>query len=99
MSTLNWGIHFNPKTNVVTKILDCILYNNLHILNDASANQTSQITGNDSTPDISVCGSNWSKKTSWRLADPIDNSYHLPIFIKINHKICYEAVNEVKTES
>ena len=44
------------------EILDVILDNNLHILNDGSATRTSRITGNDSTPDISPCGSNWSAK-------------------------------------
>ena len=71
---------------------DWILDNNLHILNNGSATRTSQITGNDSTPDISLCGSNWSAKTSWRLAEPIGSSNHLPIIIKLNHKICYKPV-------
>ena len=43
-------------------------------------------------PDISLCGSNWSAKTSWKLAEPIGNSDHLPIIIKLNHKICYKPV-------
>ena len=38
------------------RILDWILDNDLHILNDGSATRTSQITGNDSTPDISFVG-------------------------------------------
>ena len=44
----------------------------------------------DSTPDIFLCGSNWSAKTSWRLAEPIGSSDHLPIIIELNHKICYK---------
>ena len=37
----------------------------------------------------SLCGSSWSAKTSWRLAEPIGSSNRLPIIIKLNHKICY----------
>ena len=75
------------------EIVDWILDNDLHILNDGSVTRISRITGNDSTPpDISLCGSNWSAKTSWKLAEPIGNSDHLPIIIKLNHKICYKPV-------
>ena len=59
---------------------------------DGSATRTSRIIGNDSTLDISLCGSNWSAKTSWRLAEPLGNSDHLPIIIELNHKICYMPV-------
>ena len=31
-------------------------------------------------------------KTSWRLAEPIGNSDHLPIITELNHKICYKPV-------
>ena len=64
------------------EILDWILDNNLHILNDGSATRTSRITDNDSTPGISLCGSNWSAKTSWRLVEPLGSCYHLPIIIE-----------------
>ena len=40
------------------EILDWILDNYLHILNDDSATWTGWITGNDRTPNISLCGSN-----------------------------------------
>ena len=81
-----------PQDQRGDEILDWILDNDLHILNDGSATRTSQITGNDSTPDISLCGSNWSAKTSCRLAEPIGSSDHLPIIIEVNHKICYKLV-------
>ena len=64
------GESFQPQDQCGDKILDWILDNDLHILNDGSATRTSRITGNDSTSDISLCGSNWSAKTSWRLAEP-----------------------------
>ena len=81
-----------PRDQRGDEILDWTLDNDLHILNDSSATRTSRITGNDSTPDISLCGSNWSAKTSWRLAEPIGSSNHLPIIIEVNHKICYKPV-------
>ena len=73
-------------------ILDWVLDNDLHNLNNGYATRTSRITGNDNIPDIYLCGSNWSVKTSWRLAEPIGNSDHLPIIIELNHKICYNPV-------
>ena len=61
-----------PQEQRGDEILDWILDNDLHILNDGSATRTCRITGNDSSVDISFCGSNWSAKTSWRLAEPIN---------------------------
>ena len=81
-----------PQEQRGDEILDWILDNEIHVLNDGSATQTSRITSNDSTPDISFCGSNWSAKLSWRLAEPIGNFDHLPILIEINHKIHYKPV-------
>ena len=81
-----------PQDQRGDEILDWILDNDLHILNDGSATRTSQITGNDSTHNISLCGSNWLAKTSWRLAEPVGSSDHLPIIIEVNHKICYKPV-------
>ena len=83
---------FQPQDQRGDETLDWILDNDLPILHDGSATQTSWITGNDSTPDISLCGSNWSAKTSWRLAEPIGSSDHLPIIIELNHKICHKPV-------
>ena len=92
MVTLKCGTLLNLKINVVMKFwLDPWQWY-LHILNDGSATRTSQITGNNSTPNISLCGSNWSLKTSWSLAEPIGSSDHLPIIIELNHKICYKPV-------
>ena len=50
MNSLRCGAHFNIQTHG-DEILDWILSNNLHVLNDGSARQTSRITGNDSTPE------------------------------------------------
>ena len=79
-----------PQDRRGDEILDWILDNDLHILNEGSATRNSRITGNDCPPDISLCGSNWSAKTSWRLAELIGSSDHQPILIEINHKIHYK---------
>ena len=55
-----------PLDQRCNEILDCILGDDLYILNDGSATRTSR--------NISLCGSNWSAKTSWRLTEPIGNS-------------------------
>ena len=47
-----------PQDQRRDEILDWILDNDLLLLNDGSATRTSRITGNDSTPGISLCASN-----------------------------------------
>ena len=47
-------VSLQPQEQRGDETLDWILDNDLHILNDGSATQTCQITGNDSTPDISL---------------------------------------------
>ena len=83
---------FQPQGQCGDKILDWVLDNDLHFLSDGSATWTSRITGNDSTPNISLCESSWSAKTSSRLAEPIRSFDHVPILIEINQKICYQSV-------
>ena len=85
---------FQPQKQRGNEILDWILDNGLHIINDGSATRTSRTTGNESTHGISFCGSNWSAKTSWRLAESICSSDHLPILTKLNHKICYQLLSQ-----
>ena len=51
-----------PQDQRGDEILDWILDNDLHILNDGSATPTSGITGNDSTSDISFVGATGQRK-------------------------------------
>ena len=81
-----------PSDSRGYKILDWILNSHLHILNDGSATQTSRITGNVSTPYISLCGSNLLVKTFYKLTESIGSSDHFPVVIEINHKIRYQLV-------
>ena len=50
LHTLSCEIHF--KLQILVMILDWILSNNLHILNDGCAIKTSHTSGNDSLPHI-----------------------------------------------
>ena len=71
---------------------DWILDHDLHVLNDGSPTRHSRITGNASTPDLTLCGSAWSSKTTWRLEEPLGSSDHLPIATTINHAVHYHPV-------
>ena len=84
--------HVQPPDAWGDKITDWIINKDLHDLSDGSAARTSRIFRNDSTPDLSLCSCNWSTKTSWSLAEPIDSSDHLSISITINHRIRYQPV-------
>ena len=83
---------FQPQDQRGNEILNWILDNDLNILHDGSVTRTSRITGNDSTPDISLCGRNWSAKIHWSLAEPFGSSDHLPILIKLNQNVCYKPL-------
>ena len=95
MVTLNCGTLFNLMTNVATKLLtgsSTMIYIFLMMALLLELVESLVMTAPPPPPDISLCGSNWSAKTSWKLAEPIGNSDHLPIIIKLNHKICYKPV-------
>ena len=76
----NFNDHFQmwdplqPQDERGDHFLDWILDSDLHILSDCSVTRTNRITESDSTPDISLCGSNWAAKISWRLAESIGSS-------------------------
>ena len=88
--------HVQAPDALGDKITDWIISKDLHVLNDGSTTRTCQITVNYSTPDLSLCGCNWSTKTSWTLAEPIGNLDYLPITIVINHIIRYQPVTPRK---
>ena len=67
---------------------------NLHVLNNGSPTRTSCITGNNSSLNLSISARTLSTKTSWKTADPIGNSNHLPIQIDIHYSICYKSFSE-----
>ncbi len=74
------------------EIEDWIIEHDLFLLNNGSTTRHSRITGRGSTPDLSVCGSHWTRKATWEVLEPIGDSDHLPISITINHRIKYQPV-------
>ena len=74
------------------EIEEWIYDQNLHVLNDGSPTRTSRITGNNSSPDISICGATWSTKILWKTSNPLGDSDHLPIQLDLQHSIRYQPV-------
>ena len=88
METLSWGYLFQSSDSHEKEILDLIFGNDQHILNDGPSTRTSNTTVNDSTPDISLYGSNWRAKTSSKPAESIRSHDNPSISIEINCKTC-----------
>jgi ribonuclease HI len=74
------------------QLVDWAMDTQLSILNDGSATRVNVGTGNGSTPDLTLCGSDLSGKVSWRVGEPIGSSDHLPIEITINSKVKHQSV-------
>ena len=74
------------------ELVDWIFDNNLSILNDGDPTRINRTTGNVSTPDVTMCGSDWLGKVEWCVADPIGSSDHLPIVITINGDVKHQSV-------
>ena len=55
---------FQPPDAQGNKLEEWIYDLNLQVLNNVSPTRTSCITGNDSSPDLSISGETWSTKTS-----------------------------------
>ena len=49
-------------------------------------------SGGKSAPDVSLCGSSWSSRYSWRTTDAIGSSDHLPILVTLHHKIRLQPI-------
>ena len=93
MATLKCGTHSSLKSNVATKFStgsSTMIYILLMIALLLELVEPPVIIA----PTVSLCGSNWSAKISWRLAESIGSSDHLPILTKLNHKICYQLLSQ-----
>ena len=69
------------------ELLDWCIDKELNIINDGSPTRVSRGTGNESTPDVSLSGSSWNNKLSWKVDEPIGSSDHNPIIMEVNAKI------------
>ena len=78
-----WDEHV-PQDARGESLVDWVFDNNLSILNNGDSTRVNRTTGNVSTPDVTMCGSDWLGKVEWCVADPIGSSDHLPVIITIN---------------
>ena len=61
-------------------------------MNDGSPTRVNRATGNESVPDISLCGTKWQDKFSWSTGEFIGSSDHSPIYITINSTVQHQSV-------
>ena len=73
-------------------IVEWALDKELTILNDCSTTRVSRITGNESTPDVTLVGRKWDGKCTWEVCEQIGSSDHLPIKITVNSKITHQPI-------
>ena len=76
-----------PSDTKGTAIEDWMIDKDLTLVNDGTHTRTRRVTGNESTPDITLCGRSWKDKISWSVEKPIGGSDHLPILIEVNNKV------------
>ena len=70
-----------------TEMEDWVISKDLIVLNDGSPTWVNKATGNESTPDVTLCGRAWNNKKTWRVEDPIGSSDHTPILIEVHTKV------------
>ena len=82
-----------PEDSRGTDMVDWSNLKNLSLLNDGSVSRHNPGTGNGSTPDITLCGSFWSDKSSWAVdGNEIGGSDHLPIIISIHTSTKHQPI-------
>ena len=86
-----WDIH-QPSDDRGEALLDWIMDKELTILNDGAHTRINKGTGNESTPDVSLCGTMWADKIEWSTGECIGASDHLPIYITVRSKTNHQSV-------
>ena len=95
-----WDEH-QPTDDRGDMLLDWCLSKNLHIMNDgthtrvntrSALNKPSPASEGKSAPDVSICGTYWSSKFTWRTSEAIGSSDHDPIEITLNEKISLQPI-------
>ena len=76
-----------PTDDRGTEMEDWAISKDLIVLNDGSPTRVNKATGNESTPDVTLCGRAWNNKTTWRVEDPIGSSDHTPILVEVHTKV------------
>ena len=96
----NMWDEFQPIDTREEETLDWCLENDLHVMNDGShtrnnihstARQTPDSEGK-SSPDVSICGSTWSRGYTWITTVPIGSSDHLPILITLDEAVSHQSI-------
>ena len=81
-----------PEDERGDAMVDWVTDKHLSILNDGSATRVNRETDDGSTPDVTLCGSEWNGKVSWSVGEPIGSSDHLPIDITVSSNVKHQSV-------
>ena len=85
--------NIQPEDERGTDLLEWASSNNLSILNNCTVTRHSRITGNGSSPDVTLAGKTWNDKCAWAVDDDeIGGSDHLPIVITVHTSIKHQPV-------
>ena len=76
-----------PEDNRGEELTSWLIDNDLNILNDGAPTRTSRVTGADSSPDITLCGSFWSSRYKWSVGEDIGGSDHYPITTTLHTQV------------
>ena len=76
-----------PEDNRGEELTSWLIDNDLNILNDGAPTRTSRVTGADSSPDITLCGSFWSSRYEWSVGEDIGGSDHYPITTTLHTQV------------
>ena len=74
------------------EIEDWSIANDLTILNDGSPTRKDRHSGKESSPDITLCGPDFSTKCEWSVMEAVGNSDHSPILITIQVKVTHQTI-------
>ena len=82
-----------PADDRGEEIVDWAIEKELTIMNnDNSPTRVSRITGNESSPDLTLCGAKWADKFEWSVGESIGSSDHLPIYITISSQVKHQSI-------
>jgi ribonuclease HI len=82
-----------PSDDRGEEIENWVIEKELSILNSGEPTRHSRITGNGSSPDLSLCGKKWEGKCSWSVEECIGASDHLPIVITLNTAVQHQSIS------
>jgi len=75
-----------------SQIEDWLIEIELTVLNDNAPTRINPATGGLSSPNVTLCGTNWSHKTTWTTEDGMGKSDHNPIVIEMHSEVSHNPV-------